>query len=146
MIHVVEKLEVSERRACHVLLQPRTTQRYEARPNELTEAIRPRVIELAKEYGRYGYRKVTDLLNMEGIDVGKDRVYTIWREEGLKVLKISRSAQGYGSMMAVVCVESRYIRITYGVMILCLSVLMMVEGLRYSTSSMNIRGSACALL
>ncbi len=68
-----------------MLLQPRTTQRYEVRPDVLTEQIRPRVIELAKEYGRYGYRKVTDLLNMEGVDVGKDRVYTIWRQEGLKV-------------------------------------------------------------
>jgi len=47
--------------------------------------IRGRVIELATEYGRYGYRQVTNLLNMEGFDVGKDRVYSIWREEGLKV-------------------------------------------------------------
>ena len=37
---------------------------------------------LAKEYGRYGYRTVTDLMRQEGWDVGKDRVYTIWRQEG----------------------------------------------------------------
>jgi transposase InsO family protein len=42
-------------------------------------------VAVAQEFGRYGYRQVTDLLNMEGWDVGKDRVYTIWREEGLKV-------------------------------------------------------------
>jgi putative transposase len=42
-------------------------------------------MQLATEYGRYGYRTVTSMLNMEGWDVGKDRVYTIWREEGLKV-------------------------------------------------------------
>lgn len=47
--------------------------------------MRKRVVEIATEYGRYGYRKVTGLLNMEGWDVGKDRVYRIWREEGLKV-------------------------------------------------------------
>lgn len=40
---------------------------------------------LASEYGRYGYRKVTGILNMEGWDVGVDRVYSIWRREGLKV-------------------------------------------------------------
>ncbi len=40
---------------------------------------------LAKAYGRYGYRTVTGLLQREGWEVGKDRVYTIWREEGLKV-------------------------------------------------------------
>ena len=44
-----------------------------------------RIIALAKEYGRSGYRTVTDLLRREGWDVGKDRVYTIWRQEGLQV-------------------------------------------------------------
>jgi putative transposase len=47
--------------------------------------LRERIIALAKEYGRYGYRTVTDLLRNEGWDVGKDRVYTIWRQEGLHV-------------------------------------------------------------
>ena len=36
-------------------------------------------------YGRYGYRKITEMLNNQGISVGKDKVYRIWREEGLKV-------------------------------------------------------------
>ncbi len=39
----------------------------------------------AQAYGRYGYRTVTELVRREGWDVGKDRVYTIWREEGLHV-------------------------------------------------------------
>jgi transposase InsO family protein len=76
---------VSERRACKVIGQPRTTQRYEPRDNEEKEKLRGRVIELAEEYGRYGYRTVTDMLNNEGWRVGKDAVYTIWREEGLQV-------------------------------------------------------------
>ncbi len=54
-------------------------------PNPFKENLRDRVVDIASEYGRYGYRKVTGLLNLEGWDVGKDRVYTIWREEGLKV-------------------------------------------------------------
>lgn len=78
-------MKVSERRACKVIGQPRTTQRYAHRPDKLTEQVRPEVIKLAKEYGRYGYRKVTDLLKNQGWEVGKDRVYTIWRQEGLKV-------------------------------------------------------------
>lgn len=40
---------------------------------------------IASEFGRYGYRQVTNLLRTEGWDVGKDRVYTIWRQEGLKI-------------------------------------------------------------
>jgi len=76
---------VSERRACRVIGQLRSTQRYEPRPQQHKELLRTRVIELAAEYGRYGYRQVTGLLNMEGWEVGRDRVYTIWRQEGLKV-------------------------------------------------------------
>lgn len=65
--------------------QLRSSQRYKPLPNDFKEDLRTRVIDLATQYGRYGYRQVTNLLNMEGWDVGKDRVYTIWREEGLKV-------------------------------------------------------------
>lgn len=43
------------------------------------------MIEVASEYGRYGYRQVTRILNLEGWAVGRDRVYSIWRKEGLKV-------------------------------------------------------------
>ena len=79
------QLKVSERRACRVLGQLRSTQQYEPKPNPFRESLRDRVVEIATEYGRYGYRQVTGMLNVEGWDVGKDRVYSIWREEGLKV-------------------------------------------------------------
>ena len=81
----VRELGVSERRACKVIGQIRSTQRYEKKPNENQEKLEARVIALATEYGRYGYRQITNLLNMEGWEVGKDRVYAIWRKEGLKV-------------------------------------------------------------
>jgi putative transposase len=75
----------SERRACRLVGQPRGTQRYlpiqRNDEDELTKAI----IGLASEYGRYGYRRITVLLNQAGWNVGKDRVQRIWRREGLKV-------------------------------------------------------------
>ena len=40
---------------------------------------------MEQAYGRYGYRTITWLLQPEGWHVGKDRVYTIWRQEGLQV-------------------------------------------------------------
>ncbi len=40
---------------------------------------------MAARYGRYGYRRITELLNRAGWDVGTDRVLRIWRREGLKV-------------------------------------------------------------
>lgn len=85
MDHAVKNLGVSERRACKILFQIRGTQRYRAVPNPEQSKLRDRVLELATLYGRYGYRQITNLLNAQGWRVGKDRVYTIWREEGLKV-------------------------------------------------------------
>ncbi len=85
MGHAVTVLQVSERRACRAIGQVRSCYRYRPRPDSSQEQLRERIIALAKEYGRYGYRTVTDLVRQEGWDVGKDRVYTIWRQEGLKV-------------------------------------------------------------
>jgi len=83
----VERLGVSERRACRVLGQSRSTQRHErAVPDDetrLTEAI----VSLATRYGRYGYRRITALLRADGWDVNHKRVERIWRSEGLKVPK-----------------------------------------------------------
>ena len=75
-------LQVSERRACRAIGQLRSSYRYRPRLDPSQERVRARIIMLAKEYGRYGYRTVTDLMRQEGWDVGKDRVYTIWRQEG----------------------------------------------------------------
>ncbi|MEI7973102.1 MAG: IS3 family transposase [Bdellovibrio sp.] len=70
---------MSERRACKVIGQIRSTQRYEKLPDQEQENLRNRVIALAKEYGRYGYRQVTRMLNLEGWDVGRDRTHH-WEE------------------------------------------------------------------
>jgi putative transposase len=83
--HVQEKLGVSERRACRVLGQPRTTQRYEHRVAEDEVVLVHRVLDLACKYGRYGYRRITQLLRREGWLVNSKRVQRIWRQEGLKV-------------------------------------------------------------
>ena len=81
----VEALDVSERRACQVIGQPRSTQRYDKQIPEDEELLRQRIIELASQYGRYGYRRVTALLHNEGWIVNHKRVQRIWHEEGLKV-------------------------------------------------------------
>ena len=47
--------------------------------------LRERIIELATQYGRYGYRRITVLLKQEGWQVNHKRVERIWRMEGLKV-------------------------------------------------------------
>lgn len=77
MGHTVTVLRVSERRSCRAIGQFRSSYRYRPRLDPSQERVRTRIIALAKECGRYGYRTVTDLLRREGWDVGKDRVYTI---------------------------------------------------------------------
>jgi transposase InsO family protein len=79
------KLGVSERKACRVLRQPRSTQRYCPKPIADEESLTRRIVELAAEYGRYGYRRITAMLRQEGWRVNHKRVERIWRREGLKV-------------------------------------------------------------
>ena len=84
--HVLETLPVSQRRACKVLDQARTTQRRKIQPASDEEQLTKDIIELATKYGRYGYRMITALLkNEKHWKVNHKRVERIWRREGLKV-------------------------------------------------------------
>ena len=87
-MHVRQKFGVSERRACQVLGQarsdPASVAGGEAGTKKRCAADRG---ELASQYGRYGYRRITALLQAEGWQVNHKRVERIWRQEGLKVPK-----------------------------------------------------------
>jgi putative transposase len=78
-------MKISERRACTVLRQHRSTQRKPPRGREDEERLTADIIELARQYGRYGYRKVAALLRDAGWVVNDKRVERIWRQEGLRV-------------------------------------------------------------
>lgn len=91
MEHARREYGVSERQACRMLQQWRGTQRYLPTPRTDEEALTEALIELASEYGRYGYRRITALLQARGWSVGKDRVQRIWRREGLKVPQKQRA-------------------------------------------------------
>ena len=85
--HVCDRLGVSERRACWMLGQPRSTQRHHPEPSEGETRLVRRIVELARRYGRCGYRRITALLRLEGWRVNAKRVQRIWRQEGLTVPK-----------------------------------------------------------
>ncbi len=80
-----EELQLSERRTCLVLEQPRSTQRRQMKVDAAIERLRDRMVDLACQYGRYGYRRITILLRREGWRVNHKRVERLWRQEGLKV-------------------------------------------------------------
>ncbi|BAF89260.1 integrase [Azorhizobium caulinodans ORS 571] len=79
------KLGVSERLACRVLGQHRSTQRKVPVGRADEAGLTADIIELATRYGRYGYRRITALLQASGWVVNVKRVERIWRREGLKV-------------------------------------------------------------
>jgi putative transposase len=76
---------ISERRACRVLGQHRSTQRKAARTPDDEGRLTADIVALARQYGRYGYRRITALLKEAGWAVNRKRVERIWRREGLKV-------------------------------------------------------------
>jgi putative transposase len=86
-LKVRDKLGVSERRACQVLDQARATQRRQLSPPSDEERLTGEIIALATRYGRYGYRRITAMLQNSGWRVNHKRVERIWRKEGLKVPK-----------------------------------------------------------
>ena len=90
MAQAIECHGVSQRRACRILSQPRGTQRYRPilRPDE--DLLTQRIISLACQYGRYGYRRVAVMVNRSGLRVSRDRVERIWRREALQVPRKQR--------------------------------------------------------
>jgi putative transposase len=78
-------LRVSERRACRVIGQPRSTQRRLLLTRDDEAVLTADIVELATRYGRYGYRRITALLRHAGWVVNRKRVERIWRREGLKI-------------------------------------------------------------
>lgn len=84
MIHTRQRLNTSERRTCLVLGVARSSLRYQTKPAN-DDALRLAMIRLAKQYGRYGYRKVTALLRIEGWKINHKKIERLWREEGLQL-------------------------------------------------------------
>jgi len=94
--HAQEHKEVSQRRACQVLGQPRSSQRYQAKEDQEEKKLVQRLHELVALHPRYGYRRMTALLKQEGWQVNRKRVYRLWRQEGFKVPQKQRKRRHLG--------------------------------------------------
>lgn len=92
-----ETFGVSQRRACRVLGQPRSTQRQVPQAKEEEGRLLARMLELVKRHPRYGYRRIWALLRREGWRVNRKRVYRLWRQQGLKVPRRQRKKRRLGS-------------------------------------------------
>lgn len=76
---------MSERRACRLVGQNRSTNRYEAVPVDFERKLVARMTKLAEQHPRWGYRMIHALLVEEGWPVNKKRIERLWRQEGLQV-------------------------------------------------------------
>jgi len=86
-----DRYGLSERRACALSSLSRSTYRYEAQGSESAEALRERLLELAAERPRFGYRRLHALLVREGRRVNHKRIYRLYRELGLAVRRKRRN-------------------------------------------------------
>ena len=86
--HIREKFAFTERRACGLLLVPVSSYRYQ--PRQSNDALRERLIALAREKPRFGYRRLHVLLGREGAHVNHKRVHRVYREAGLVLRRKKR--------------------------------------------------------
>lgn len=92
-----DRLGLSERRACRITGQHRSTQRHEPKRAPDDTALRARLREISKRRPRWGYRRAHARLVEEGWAVNKKRVQRLWREEGLRVPQRKRKRARLGA-------------------------------------------------
>ena len=85
VVVLVDRFGVSERRACRVVGQHRSTQRQPGRPESVEdEKLRRRLRHFARRHPRLGWRKAHQVLRREGFVVNHKKIRRLWREEGLR--------------------------------------------------------------
>ena len=77
------KTSISERRACQLLGLARSVLHYETQKQD--DGLKARLIELAGERRRFGYRRLHILIEREGVEVNHKRIHRLYREAGLAV-------------------------------------------------------------
>src|SRR6185369_16597164 len=80
--HLLANFPTSVRRTCELALIPRSTFRFE-RDKQRDEPLRSRLIELAQEKPRYGYRRLLVLIRWDGTIVNHKRLFRIYHAAGL---------------------------------------------------------------
>jgi len=76
--------DASQRQACRVAQQPRSTQRYRPQVKQDEPALIQRMHDLVRRHPRYGYRRIWAMLRAEGRRVNRKRVRRLWKREGFR--------------------------------------------------------------
>ena len=88
---MIEQFQLSERRACRLVGLSRDSFRNPPMVSEQTQALRCRIVDIAHQRRRFGYRRVHDLLRRDFPGVNHKRVYRLYREANLAVRKRKKS-------------------------------------------------------
>lgn len=80
-----QRFRVSQRRACRVVGQPRTTQRYQPQLRDEEQRIVQSMHTHVRSHPRFGYRRIWALLRREGFRINRKKVWRLWKREGFKV-------------------------------------------------------------
>jgi putative transposase len=92
-----ERLGLSQRRACAIVGQHRSTQRHEPAEADPDRDLRDRLRRFARAHPRWGYRRAHAVLRREGHAVNRKKIQRLWREEGLRVPPKRRKRQRLGT-------------------------------------------------
>ena len=93
-------LSLSERRACRITGQHRSTQRRQPGRADRDDGLRSALRELSRAHPRWGYRKAWASLREAGWEVNRKKIQRLWREEGLRVPRRKRKRQRLGASTA----------------------------------------------
>ena len=91
-----DRLGISERRACRIVGQHRSSQRHEPQVAADDQALRRELREISRQRPRWGYRRAHQLLLERGWRHNRKRTQRLWREEGLRVPRRRRKRQRLG--------------------------------------------------
>jgi len=97
---LVDRLKLSERRACEIAGQHRSTQRHQPQVASDDRALRERLRGISRAHPRWGYRRAHAQLCLEGFALNRKRTQRIWREEGLRVPGRARKRRRLGESTA----------------------------------------------
>ena len=97
MTHLRERHDVSERRACEVIKQRRSSQRYQSRKDDT--ALQEKLLRHARERPRFGYRRLQIFVQREGDFSNIKRVRRVYRELGLCVRRRKGRKRAIGTRM-----------------------------------------------
>jgi len=111
VVRDLQGVGLRERAACRVVGIDRTSYRYQGTSTTEDAPVRERIQALASRHRRYGYRRITALLQREGLRINHKRVWTIWRAEGLQVprKRVRKRYRGSGTGLPTVATHRGHV-------------------------------------